>query len=417
VPCEVPASCRVSYYTGKLLTARDFSEEQRYHIDKRRLHHMALHGWGVVCGLKVKPHPLPKCPRLVVEAGLAIDQCGREVRLLKDVELTLPQPEPPPPPDPCPPEPAGQAERQEEHQHKHHKLWVCLRYCEREEQFSPAPFDECVCTGTVAQKPNRVCESYCLELAAEEPKILKEIEKHKQCGCEDCWDLYKSLLDPCKQVECDCIPLAVINHFRPGHPVTEEMIDNWTHRLFLPSVHRLDQVVRCILEKLPHRRLTHISEINWTHGEEVHCPDFMHRFVGEHRGFEIRFDGDIRREGVTRTTFQAEVVHHAGHEHPRRVEIAPADVEFLGERHIRLRIHEEFARHHLDGHNFELFITLKCDLVVDERGVPVDGDLQARLHEVGSVYAVHPPTGDGVPGGLFESWIRVRSGESRGEYR
>jgi hypothetical protein len=141
----------------------------------------------------------------------------------------------------------------------------------------------------------------------------------------------------------------------------------------------------------------------------------MQRFIGEHRGFEIRFDGDIRREGVTRTTFRAVVAHHVGREHPRRLEIAPARVEVLGERHIRLRIHEEYARHHLDGHNFELFITLKCNLVVDEHGVPVDGDLLARLQEGGSVYAVHTPTGDGVPGGLFESWIRVHSGEHRWE--
>src|SRR5580765_7502196 len=89
-PCAVPAFCRTSYHTGKLLTARDFSDEQRYHIDKRRLHNIALHGWGSACGLKVRPHPYCPSLRILVEAGLAIDSCGREVRLIEDVELELP---------------------------------------------------------------------------------------------------------------------------------------------------------------------------------------------------------------------------------------------------------------------------------------------------------------------------------------
>ena len=49
---------------------------------KMRLHTLALHGWGVVCGLVVKPHPVlsGKTPGGV--RGLAIDDCGREIRLL-----------------------------------------------------------------------------------------------------------------------------------------------------------------------------------------------------------------------------------------------------------------------------------------------------------------------------------------------
>jgi hypothetical protein len=431
LPCEVPPLCRTGYYTGKLLTARDFSEEQRYHIDKLRLHHMFLHGWGTVCGLRVKPHP--HCPdlRIVVEAGLAIDHCGREVRLLEDVELHLPQPiKKPPPPDPCPPDPGPEypaasppaPEGHYEHEPPEEEtLWVCLRYCEREEQFSPAPFDECACTGTV-QKPNCVCESYHLHLSTKEPKFLKEIEEHKHCSCEDCWDLYRDMLDKCKHVDVDCIPLAVIKHFRRGQKVEHHMIDNLTHRPLLPSVHRLDKVVRCILEKLPRCKVTRISEFNWAHGSDMHCHEFMHRFIGHDKGFEIKFDGPVRSEGIHRRSSQALVVHHPeSPDQPRRMEIAPADVEILPPTHtpthIRLRIHEHYARRHLDGNNFELFITLKCNVIVDQHGVPVDGDLLARLQYDGSTYFVGPPTGNGVPGGLFESWILVHSGEGRAEHR
>jgi hypothetical protein len=420
VPCEVPAFCRVSYYTGKLLTARDFADEQRYHSDKLRLHNMALHGWGSVCGLKVKPHP--HCPdlRIIVEAGLAIDDCGREVRLLKDVELELPKaPDVLPPPQPCPPDPTSQqaehALRPEPEHHKHESLWVCLRYCERPEQFAPAPFDECGCSGPT-HRPNSVCESYCLELLDREPHFLKEIEKHKECG-EDCMEvLYNGLLDPCEPGHCHCIPLAVIGHYTPGERVTERMIDNWRHRPFLPSVHRLDKVVRCILEKLPHGRLTHISQFNWAHGGDLYCHDFLRTYIGHDRGFDITFDAPVRHEGLTPRTYQALIVHLPGDpDQPRRMEIAPAHVEVLSPTLVRLRIHEHYARRHLDGHNFDLFLTLKCNVVVDHHGRPVDGDLLARLEHDGHVYSVSWPTGDGVPGGLFESWIRVRSGEGRRE--
>jgi hypothetical protein len=412
LPCDIPAFCRTGYYTGKLLTARDFTNEQTYHINKLRLHHMALHGWGAVCGLKVKHHP--HCPglRIIVEPGFAIDQCGREVQLRAEVELCLPLPPPPKPPDPCPPDPASPPDCEPDEPPPSESLWICLRYCETPQQYSPAPFDECACTGT-AQKPNCICESYCLEITTTEPACVKAIEKHKDCGCDDCRDWFKGMLDPCENVPCDCLPLAVIRDYKPGKVVTDNMIDNWTVRPFLPSVHRLDQLVRCLLEKIPQRTLTHISDINWTHGSELRCHEFMNRYIGRERGFDLKFDRPVKPEGISRRTFQAMVVlHGARPEQGQRMEIAPAQVEILSPTHIRLRIDEHYARASLDRHTFELYITLKCDVIVDHDGNPVDGDLLARLESDGEAYFVDAPTGDGVPGGLFESWIRVQGGGS-----
>ncbi len=90
-PCDIPAFCRSHFYTGKLLTEADLTREQRYAQDKMRLHYTALHGWGVVCGLIVRPHP--EClDRLVVKAGFAVDGCGREIRLLRDCVVEFPKP-------------------------------------------------------------------------------------------------------------------------------------------------------------------------------------------------------------------------------------------------------------------------------------------------------------------------------------
>jgi hypothetical protein len=44
-----------------------------------------------------------------------------------------------------------------------------------------------------------------------------------------------------------------------------------------------------------------------------------------------------------------------------------------------------------------VYVSLKCDFILDCHGNPVDGNhLRGRL-----------PSGNGTPGGVFESWFRV----------
>ena len=92
---------------------------------------------------------------------------------------------------------------------------------------------------------------------------------------------------------------------------------------------------------------------------------------------------------------------------PKTMETAPAKVSLTGDGLTGwLRIDPAYAQNRLNGKNFDVFIRLRCDVIVDKRGHPVDGNLLARLNE--DTYAVDAPTGDGIPGGLFESWIQVR---------
>ena len=81
VECATPQLARNNYFTGKLLVERDFREEQDYFLGKDRRHNQELHGWGVVCGLKVKQHPDENCRDryVIVEPGTAIDCCGHEI--------------------------------------------------------------------------------------------------------------------------------------------------------------------------------------------------------------------------------------------------------------------------------------------------------------------------------------------------
>src|SRR5262249_55744294 len=97
--CGYIATERNRYFTGKYMTARDFSGEQEYFLSRHRLHNRVLHGWGIVCGLRVVRHPDPGCAHrwVVVRAGIALDCCGREVVLPRDTAFELPLPLPPEP--------------------------------------------------------------------------------------------------------------------------------------------------------------------------------------------------------------------------------------------------------------------------------------------------------------------------------
>jgi len=81
---------RTDYFHGMLMTERDFREEQIYHIEKRKLLNRMLHGWGVVCGLKVRPTN-PPSPNIIVEGGLALDCFGNEILVCEEqtVDLTV----------------------------------------------------------------------------------------------------------------------------------------------------------------------------------------------------------------------------------------------------------------------------------------------------------------------------------------
>ncbi|HMJ26143.1 MAG TPA: hypothetical protein VK475_09955, partial [Pyrinomonadaceae bacterium] len=71
---------RNRYFYGKLMTVRDFTQEQLYFNAKRWLINRLLFGSGVICGLEVKAVEPTK---IVVEHGLALDPLGREVTVLE----------------------------------------------------------------------------------------------------------------------------------------------------------------------------------------------------------------------------------------------------------------------------------------------------------------------------------------------
>lgn len=78
---------RNRYFVGRLLGAEDFEQEQHYLLEKARRHNRLLHGWGIVCGLLVRPGPAES--EVTVEPGYALDPRGDEILVEDEVTVDL----------------------------------------------------------------------------------------------------------------------------------------------------------------------------------------------------------------------------------------------------------------------------------------------------------------------------------------
>ena len=67
---------RNNYYYGKLLTSKDFQNEQGYMNDKRRLLNRTLHGMGIVYGMDIVA---ADDSSIILQSGMALDAGGREI--------------------------------------------------------------------------------------------------------------------------------------------------------------------------------------------------------------------------------------------------------------------------------------------------------------------------------------------------
>lgn len=373
--CGDFASERLRYFAGRNMSARDFAAEQQYHRGFRLLHNRTLHGWGIVCGLHVEPHPNPQCrtSHVKVTCGLALDCCGREIPLKKD-EV--------PPPIVWDERPHGDGD------HRRYPL-LCLEYVEDAIECVPVLYSEQQCDPQ-RREESRIREGYRFAWHWIRLSELPDFQWKTRGG--DCGDEHGCPEDDCEGGEgakrcclephCPpdhCVPLAWIDG-EPGQPIDGRDI----RVLGRPSV-----------ENAP-RSLTHICGTNWKHGETVTRSEVAHRL----RTLRIRFDRHLHKHdhGVNALTFVAQFgggyedldfvmscekpeVHHG------------CEAVFVMDDRRRHQGEPPFA--YLENHT--VFITLKCDFILDCHGEPVDGN------HVGGLL----PTGDGVRGGTFESWFHV----------
>jgi hypothetical protein len=78
---------RVRYFPRQLITPDDLTQEQEYFRGRMRRHNRLLHGWGVVCGLEVKP--TAQDWTVCIEPGYALGPQGDEIVIERAVKIDL----------------------------------------------------------------------------------------------------------------------------------------------------------------------------------------------------------------------------------------------------------------------------------------------------------------------------------------
>jgi hypothetical protein len=88
-----PRADRLSYATGMLLDAQDFSDEQTYHRGRLARALAFLAGSGTLAGLEVRhvPGTATQVEEIRVEPGVAVDRVGRLIEVPRAACLRLPR--------------------------------------------------------------------------------------------------------------------------------------------------------------------------------------------------------------------------------------------------------------------------------------------------------------------------------------
>jgi hypothetical protein len=372
--CGAVPTERNRYFTGKHMTARDFTGEQEYFLGRHRLHNRLLHGWGILCGLAVEEHPNAACRDtfVVVKAGVVLDCCGREVFLAEDQAVKVERLN----------DLAGGG------------VLLCLRYGEELIEPVPVLYSAGGCDASRSEA-NRVRETASLEfLRLEDAQPGCWLAPGGAGATDPCQGGgAASSAGGCLQADCPCgggVPLALLKSGGAGQPIAIER----RGRRQLPT---------------PAHYLTHVVSINWEHGRELsldqlrHQPGHPHHHH-HHTGALLKIDFDRKlqptdglRTGINFATFRVRTGGDTG-----ALEILPTPVglePYLDETG-RTAVYP-IAHEYLDGRESivgkYVYVSLLCDFLLDCHGVPVCG------RHAGGVL----PTSGNAPGGTFHSWFRV----------
>lgn len=360
--CE-PSILRNRYFRGKYMNAEAFDVEQAYVLDRLRLRGR-LCGWGVVRGLEVVPHDIPECIDrwVTVRCGLAIDPYGREILLGEDRHVALET------------EVQTDAGGDEQVVPRGGTFFLCLRHCE--EGAHPVR----VLDSEAAAGPNQTAFDHVKEVAVIE--ILDEGELppgmwRRVGGDPDDVCSGAAEIDPSSSTSETLVPLAILK-VDPSKENEEAVAIEMRGRRQLA---------------INGEHLTHVSHTNWLHGERLS----LACLAAEDHELRIGFDQPLAEDsGLDGRSFTVTWEDDEGL--VRRLPSEPGNPRLEDNRRraafrIDPALLDPAATLCLIGR--VLTVVLNCDVVRDRNGNPLDGShLDGRL-----------PSGDGVAGGRFESWL------------
>jgi len=467
---------RMKYFFGQMLSADDFSLEQRFFQEKLKLHNRCLHGYGTVCGLVVNPLPIPK------SCTAAEEEEERKLleelqNLLKQESQATPTPAPaasasspgPAPgvqtagqpsatqPAPSPPPENLGAKIEEirrllgDHYEKHCKEEPRTRVtiecgvaldCEGNELVLRKPATIDLLQWLSAADFKRVQQGadtlylsicYCEQPTSPTKPVLPDL-----CGAvPDC--MYGRITEsvkisvtvdpPAEDTRCEtccepcaepCLLLAKIDHFHPGCPLSPDDI--------------LNDVRRRVGVAYPSTTITGISWKNGHYYSQTEARELMGTFEhGEYRGrgLEIRFSRPVRASAIHPGVMDTWVVEGG---RGRSGNIYNKSGEFVDKPKgglIDRLFYRDTSRETLEPGD-RVLVILRTEFILDECCRPVNGvNVGGRipiLEEYVKKFHFHPNheechvppggygpwhSGLGVPCGGFESWFFIREDEIR----
>lgn len=245
--CDISCFERNNYFCGKMMTARDFQDEQCYFNEKRWLMNRTVHGWGVVCGLDVKSTKDNK--GVEVTPGLAIDCCGREILVCGDAEdryVPLIYDEIPKPHE------CDQQQIEQEQQNGDKHIAICLEYdeCKRE----VVNLRSIACGETEKHEFNRIRDSWKITPISipqefQDEPFCQRTDKEKEQSLHGY--LCEKIKEGCQQCpDCPCIILAVVTVHK-NNGIEEDDIDTCNRRKLVYSNQLLFDQISCYHGDLP----------------------------------------------------------------------------------------------------------------------------------------------------------------------
>jgi hypothetical protein len=463
-PClKVPQFDRLSFFYGQMLGPYDLQREQAYFKEKLKLINRCLHGYGVLCGLEVKPD-IDETPceseyekqRKKYEeelqnlknqiAGIQNEEIIAQLReKVREVEQSISET--------IEQEKTLKAKLSEKEQ-IHRKLerlpkHECPEEYRTKIKITPGIALDCegnvivvrcpiyidVFSGLSRREQDLVANSkqippiwvsicFCEQpIEPSRPLMQDSCSETPDCvygKLRDWFSIRISLEEPvddsrcmpcCEPCPVDCLLLARIDQFRPGEPLIEDQIDN--------SVRRI----------LSLYNPTTITGINWVHNAN-YPRNRAEELLGTNdpdAGLRIHFSRPVLTETLQRGVVDLWVVEGGP---GRRAGIFSMEGAFVGlpdpkiQRTVDELIYRQTTRESLQNGD-RVIVTVRCDFILDECCRPVDGnhvggrvpllsDCNENQPETGYRECVHPPlnympwtTGNRSPGGTFESWFFI----------
>ena len=420
----LPELRRLRYFHGQMLSALDFQREQDYFREKLKLRNRCLHGFGVACGLEIRPvppeHPCdpgsapepaeaarPKGrqgkernargqpaqhgeaqhgeaqqaqassagqPRVWLEPGVAIDCLGNELVVAHRHQVDLLR---------------ALSRDDRSHFHDGDTLYVSIRYHDRPVERTRGVFTD-GCGNTADCEYGWTKDDYLVDVTLEEPPA------HDECADPCC--------DSCDEPQ---VLLARIDDVHQGRPVDETSIHMEVRR------------------PLSRYRFTTITGISWVHDGSYSRAE-ARRVLGTDDpalGLVVRFSAPVRSntlvDGVVDLLVYQGGKGRAGYTYFMDSRVHRPAGTYTEELRFRQTSEEGLER------NDRVLVVVRTAFILDRCCRPVDGThVGGRVPLLPGHGTPHQPadcltppgrvgpwtSGTGVGGDVFESWFSVREG-------